>query len=637
MASSTPDRLHTDRPCIPTLTCESCRQRKIKCDKLNPCTNCQRAGINCESNKIDRLEALVNAALAGSSDTPNSTNTRNLHDKSPKGVSNRGSTTTDSSSPAPQLFTNLIKQVHGPQDFSSEHAEGEDKGNEDTSLAGNEPRSAFTGFSLGQLGGAQFHSLSLRPTPAVIVALCNVYLDHVDRIIKVLHRPSLKGHLVYGNSYSDGRSSIVAENALDAAVFYAAVTSMTDRQCQSLFHCSRATVLPEYQKSCEMSLERADLTRTRDVTVLQAFVLYLAATRAHDKSRAVWTLVATAVRLAQALNLHVECLGPSETFFSRQMRKRLWFTIGVLDLQTCFEPDSKPLIPLEMIQLSKPLNLNDSDFDQSHQGTEPRELDEVTDMTFALMTYKVQILARSMYRIKEDKELESTGEVLVTAFENDVYQLTKSCNPNDNSYSWFIYHSARSLTASAQLFTIGSITETPSSTQASCSTLEMCAKSIENVSRIHNDERGEAFRWYVTPQWPVVALAVRECYVSTDFATIRRVWPLIEEVFERYRDANSSVGGRPRSENLKKLMDTTRERVNMVLSDNSASASISEDPTSPQGEAFYESQPMSMDNPSWAAWESFMAELSLGQWTHDNTNESDANLFINPDLIFPFS
>jgi hypothetical protein len=75
----------------------------------------------------------------------------------------------------------------------------------------------------------------------------------------------------------------------------------------------------------------------------------------------------------------------------------------------------------------------------------------------------------------------------------------------------------------------------------------------------------------------------------------------------------------------------------MVLAENSASASASEDLASPQGEAVYESQPMSMASPSWAAWESFMAELSLGQWTYDNPDDSEANFSINPDLIFPFS
>lgn len=37
------------------LSCELCRQRKVKCDKLNPCTNCQRSGTRCVPVERARL------------------------------------------------------------------------------------------------------------------------------------------------------------------------------------------------------------------------------------------------------------------------------------------------------------------------------------------------------------------------------------------------------------------------------------------------------------------------------------------------------------------------------------------------------------------------------------------------------
>lgn len=37
------------------LSCETCRQRKIKCDKLSPCTNCQRLGTLCMPVERARL------------------------------------------------------------------------------------------------------------------------------------------------------------------------------------------------------------------------------------------------------------------------------------------------------------------------------------------------------------------------------------------------------------------------------------------------------------------------------------------------------------------------------------------------------------------------------------------------------
>jgi hypothetical protein len=37
------------------LTCETCSQRKVKCDKRHPCSNCHRSGIQCVSVERKRL------------------------------------------------------------------------------------------------------------------------------------------------------------------------------------------------------------------------------------------------------------------------------------------------------------------------------------------------------------------------------------------------------------------------------------------------------------------------------------------------------------------------------------------------------------------------------------------------------
>jgi hypothetical protein len=72
---------------LPQLSCESCRERKVKCDKLEPCTNCVSAGLPCIpvhrmrrprgrhvsrtkldtenlAHRIRKLEAMINKATA---------------------------------------------------------------------------------------------------------------------------------------------------------------------------------------------------------------------------------------------------------------------------------------------------------------------------------------------------------------------------------------------------------------------------------------------------------------------------------------------------------------------------------------------------------------------------------------------
>ncbi|KAF3393437.1 Transcription factor vrtR2 [Talaromyces pinophilus] len=616
-SKSTTHRPVVSQSLLPTLSCHFCRHRKIKCDKLDPCTACQRAGVNCESvrrkrlprgrhipksvatrgsnttrdalkEKIDRLEALVNGVLGEGGDGKGETSvttTATTTTTTGKGVSD-GSSQGFEPGPralASQFWASVINEIRESRGFAGDDTAGdddddyddEDDDEEEQAEEGERTHPAqesargympFMGLSLGRLGHTLPHSLSIRPSPAVTTALCDIYLNQVDRIIKVLHRPSLKRHLLEGIPYPAVKRSREAENALDTAVFYAAVASMTDRQCYNLFQCSRNEVLPEYQSACEMALERADLMRTTDMMVLQAFVLYLVATRAHDKSRAVWTLLATAVRVAQALNLHVESLSPTETFFNQQMRKRLWFTICLLDVQTCFDPDSRPLIPLEMTQPTLPLNVNDSDFDPSSVGDLP-ERDEVTDVTFALFTYNLQICGRRLYYIPRGEHL--ARENILKSFKDSVLPLVRHCNPDDSDYSWLVYYASQNLISSTQLHVFRrpdhDHQQQQQQQQQQPSLLELCLENLENIPRIHGDDRGEGFRWYIQPQWPQILLAIKECFVTTDAALLKRAWPLIEDVVGHYEKTHRGPNTRSRKLMLRKSLEKARRRVDSII------------------------------------------------------------------------
>ena len=109
----------------------------------------------------------------------------------------------------------------------------------------------------------------------VVRELCQIYLDQVDPIIKILHRPSLAQWLLQGQgylSYPEGHASL---QALSSAVCYSAASSMTERQCQELFLTDKTCVVADCRRVCEAAIEKSGLLATRDITVLQAFVLYL--------------------------------------------------------------------------------------------------------------------------------------------------------------------------------------------------------------------------------------------------------------------------------------------------------------------------------------------------------------------------
>lgn len=120
--------------------------------------------------------------------------------------------------------------------------------------------------------------VSWQPPTTLCSRLCEVYLQRVDPLMKILHRPSLTKFMMDEECYLGYRAGHPASAALRSAVCYAAVCSMDEELLQSSFGSfgsSKKEVLTSYRSVCECALEKAQLVNTRDITVLQAFVLYL--------------------------------------------------------------------------------------------------------------------------------------------------------------------------------------------------------------------------------------------------------------------------------------------------------------------------------------------------------------------------
>ena len=111
--------------------------------------------------------------------------------------------------------------------------------------------------------------------------LCCLFMHRVDPICKILHRPSLKAFLVDGSPYLDYEPGHLAPTALAYSVYYAASCSLSDEESMHSFGIPKSTMVSRYQKDAEAALARADFITTNDLTVLQAYVLFLVRTSTH--------------------------------------------------------------------------------------------------------------------------------------------------------------------------------------------------------------------------------------------------------------------------------------------------------------------------------------------------------------------
>ncbi|KAI1079858.1 hypothetical protein F5B20DRAFT_542680 [Whalleya microplaca] len=373
--------------------------------------------------------------------------------------------------------------------------------------------------------------------------------------------------MLSGQRYLGHEPDDISTACLRDAVCYSAVASMTEGQCQAMFNGNKSAAMTRYRAASDTSLEAAQLLTTSDITVLQAFVLYLIARRTEASSRAIWTLVAVAVRISKALSLH---LGKEETFFSQQIRQRLWYTICVLDLQASFEQGSEPLIELDPKSSALPKNINDSEFDVDSTD-EVQDRDGLTDMTFALVTYSAQLSGRLLnFYGKEADTLDwEDREKHVSRFEQNALNLLKFCDPESSPYAWFAFHGTQSLVATMRLSALRPLHRvggrpTPRN-HLPADLLDVALKVLDKVHLIRTDPRGEGFRWYVVIQWHALAIAITECYVCADVGILRMAWPVVEAAFEYHMTVTETYRQGIFRKPLERLMVQARKRVGPLL------------------------------------------------------------------------
>ena len=105
--------------------------------------------------------------------------------------------------------------------------------------------------------------------------LFSVYSTRVDAIFKVGHWPTLETLLANQKSYNQTSSKFLAIQALQFAVCFTSVCTLTENECKQFMFDDKTTLIQFYRMEAESSLSRANLVCTSDTTVLQAFVVYL--------------------------------------------------------------------------------------------------------------------------------------------------------------------------------------------------------------------------------------------------------------------------------------------------------------------------------------------------------------------------
>ena len=161
----------------------------------------------------------------------------------------------------------------------------DDSGEEEESqLSDQSPTKTSTSQSSVLFGSSPLCQRELRllhPSPAQLTALFYFYQKNVDPLVKLLHIPSLRKLVLSSSANIDAIPSGNYVEALLFAMYYAAITSLTEEECLQNFHDERKSLLAKYRSGTESALSNADLLSTKEIGTLQALVIFLVSILVH--------------------------------------------------------------------------------------------------------------------------------------------------------------------------------------------------------------------------------------------------------------------------------------------------------------------------------------------------------------------
>ncbi|VTT56406.1 unnamed protein product [Fusarium fujikuroi] len=432
---------------LPLRSCTFCRQRKVKCDRQKPCSNCIRANNDCsypagrgraakkstqtlDAPLVDRLQKLENIIKqltsqvdATANALPSSSGTDGESVSTPGGTRNNPSGVDN---PAPDaaidrqlgrlmiddsksyyvsniLWANLGNehhisfvaaaywpaiQIEELRDMLHDPLSEEDIDNP-LDASGPIPEVASPlGTSASVLGYRSLCNslLPYHPPMHLSVTLLNIFIENVLPLVHIFHMPTTEQWFW---------DSIVSLDTLDRnseallfAIYYSSVISMDEDQCLGVFGESRSTFLNKFRFAVEQAMARANLLNTQSLVLLQAAVLFLSGLRNEDDSRTTWSLTSLIFHIAQAMGLHRDGTTFGLKPFDIELRRRLWWHICLLDMRSSEFHGYEPIVRDDMFDTKLPLNINDSDI-TPHMTEPPREREGYTQTAFCLIRCEV--------------------------------------------------------------------------------------------------------------------------------------------------------------------------------------------------------------------------------------------------------
>lgn len=288
-------------------------------------------------------------------------------------------------------------------------------------------------------------------------------------------------------------------------------------------------------------------------------------------------MLSMALRVGQALCLHMPVPPFQVSPFEQELRRRTWQAIGVLDLAASLDRASEPMMQSAWLDHVRPANINDEDiwygmdvqFKEHPEGT-------FTDMTQNSLIAAAQSVARSIgftdFIEPTVRSSQKRQEVLAN-FRETANTLLAGCRPEISAYHLYVSRVALTIFGWLQLGCVRPIQRgrnwVPPPVEGDV-LLNLAADNLQKLMQTASDPAMRPWMWFgsMWVPWHGLAVALAELCVCKDPATIAKHWPVVEQVYQQssfvIADSQHGMLWKP----LQKLMNQARaHRQQMVRSE----------------------------------------------------------------------
>ena len=570
------------------ISCSTCQQRKVKCDKAQPtCSNCAKHRTSCvyippalpirkkrkspEEELVGRLrryERLLRAHDIPTDDDPDyastsiekgsmsEASTTSIVTERVSSLKKQDGTNHNHFKPSGNFVVNAGKQsfIESPLwNILSDELQGPVDMRRLSQPNCRESHQVLNGaaseglFNAGDflLSNAATHSAAelkaMHPRPLIIFRLWQVFLDNINPLTKLLHAPTVQQHLLEASANLEKISR--EWEALMFAIYLSAIQSMSTHECQNVMGEAKGILIRRYHTAVRSALLRANFTSSLDLLLVQAFALYLLSVRQYHEPNSLWILTGTAVRLGQRIGLHRDGSLVGLSPFETEIRRRMWWRLLALDGQTAELCGAGLSIAFPQYDCKRPLNVNDSDLSPNMSAL-PSEHDGPTEMIFCGFRYEIGLFLRNT---KASSNWMESG-LSNTALEEKKKQLDELRALIERKYLRFCdpsvpLHLFARLMGEATIMALRLVAPFPRRYPQGL--VEMTAKERDEVFWISMDvlglynlsQRTESIRrflWNVNVQfqWHAFIILAHELQLRPEDQHTHDAWSKIEELFE---------------------------------------------------------------------------------------------------------